>query len=164
MALDGLKSQGAIAGEGLGCNEVSSVFSVVVQARLDALLLAGRYTLLYRKGAAEVMPPCLAAGADAVLGAVFNSGILATGAVPEAHFYFVPASANGVAHVTVMAAEARRQKADLPTAEIRFALDHPAMISVLIGSAKASDLLPDAALLRDSPALNRGLFTKLAIH
>lgn len=85
-ALDDLKSQGAIAGYGLGVNEVSAVLAVMDRARLDCLLLAGRYTLLDRTAAAEVMPKCLAAGTRVVIGGVFNSGILATGAVGGAHF------------------------------------------------------------------------------
>lgn len=163
-ALDDLKSRGAIAGYGLGVNDVPAVLNVMNRTRLDCLLLAGRYTLLDRTGAAEVMPKCLAAGTGVVIGGVFNSGILATGAVPGAHFDYGPANADTIARVNAMEAEARRQGSTLATAAMQFTLDHPAVASVLIGSAKASSLSRNAALLRDAPQLDWAGFNDVAIY
>ena len=162
-ALDTLKSAGAIAGYGLGMNEVSAVLAVMDRVKLDCLLLAGRYTLLDRTGAAEVMPKCLAAGTAVVIGGVFNSGILATGAVPGAHHDYGPASADIIGRVNGMEAEAKRQGSALPAAAMRFVLEHPAVASVLIGSAKGSSLTRNAALLRDAKALDWAAFNALAI-
>jgi D-threo-aldose 1-dehydrogenase len=162
-ALDDLKSQGAIAGYGLGVNEVSAVLNVMDRAPLDCLLLAGRYTLLDRTAAAELMPRCLAAGTGVVIGGVFNSGILATGAVPGAHFDYGPASPDIAGRVDAMSAEATAQGASLASAALRFVLDHPAVASVLIGSAKATSLQRNAALLSD-PALNWSAFDAFALH
>ena len=162
-ALEQLKSQGAIAAYGLGVNEVAAVLNVIDRARLDCLLLAGRFTLRDRTGAAEVMPKCLAAGTGVVIGGVFNSGILATGAVPGAHFDCGRASADIIARVNALEAEAKRQGATLPAAALRFVLDHPAVASVLVGSAKASSVIRNVALLRDAPALNWPPFNALAL-
>jgi D-threo-aldose 1-dehydrogenase len=162
-ALDALKSAGAIAGFGLGVNEVSAVLNVIDRARLDCLLLAGRYTLLDRTGAAEVMPKCLAAGTGVVIGGVFNSGILATGAVPGAHYDYGPATADVINRVTGMEAAAKRQGTTLPAAAMRFVLDHPAVASVLVGSAKASSLTRNAALLRDAKVMDWAAFNALAV-
>ena len=162
-ALDALKSAGAIAGFGLGVNEVSAVLNVIDRVRLDCLLLAGRYTLLDRTGAAEVMPKCLAAGTGVVIGGVFNSGILATGAGPTAHHDYCAASADIIERVNAMEAEATRQRSTLPAAAMRFVLDHPAVASVLVGSAKASSLTRNAALLRDSKVLDWDAFNALAV-
>jgi D-threo-aldose 1-dehydrogenase len=161
-ALDALKSEGAIAGFGLGSNEVSAILAVIDRAKLDCLLLAGRYTLLDRTGAAEVMPKCLAAGTGVVIGGVFNSGILATGAVPGAHHDYGPASADIIGRVNGMEAEAKRQGVTLPAAAMRFVLEHSAVASVLIGSAKASSLIRNAALLRDAKVLDWSAFNALA--
>lgn len=163
-ALDSLKSQGAIACYGLGVNEVAAVLNVMDRTRLDCLLLAGRYSLLDRSGAAEIMPRCLAAGTGVVIGGVFNSGILATGAVPGAHFDYGPASADIAARVNAMEAEAARQGATLPAAALRFALDHPAVASVLIGSAKASSLSRNAELVRHARALDWQAFDAVALR
>lgn len=160
-ALDDLKSQGAIAGYGLGVNEVDAVLNVIDRARIDCLLLAGRFTLLDRTGAAEVLPKCLAAGTGVVIGGVFNSGILATGAVPGAYFDYGPASPDIAARVNAMYSEAAQQGSTLPGAAMRFVLDHPAVASVLIGSAKASTLTRNADLLGSTPALD---WTKFDPH
>ena len=162
-ALQALKSSGAIAAYGLGFNEVSAVLAVMDRAKMDCLLLAGRYTLLDRTGAADVMPKCLAAGTGVIIGGVFNSGILATGAVPGAHFDYGPARADIVARVNGMEAVAQAQGTTLPAAAMRFALDHPAVASVLVGSAKAGSLTRNAALLRDAPALDWSPFDALTI-
>ncbi len=162
-ALGTLKSAGAIAGFGLGVNEVSAVLDVIDRVKLDCLLLAGRYTLLDRTGAAEVMPKCLAAGTGVVIGGVFNSGILATGAVPGAHYDYGPASADIVARVSGMEAEAKRQGLTLPAAAMRFVLEYPAVASVLTGSAKASSLIRNAQLLRSVPAVDWAAFNALAV-
>jgi D-threo-aldose 1-dehydrogenase len=150
-ALDDLKSQGAISGYGLGVNEVSAVLNVMNRAKIDCLLLAGRYTLLDRTAAAEVMPKCLAAGTGVVIGGVFNSGILATGAVLGAHFDYGPPSADIISRINAMTAEAVAQGGTLASAALNFVLDHPAVASVLVGSAKASSLRRNAAMLSDRP-------------
>jgi D-threo-aldose 1-dehydrogenase len=162
-ALDALKSQGAIAGYGLGVNEVTAVLNVIDRVRLDCLLLAGRYTLLDRTGAAEVMPKCLDASTGVVIGGVFNSGILATGAVPGAHHDYGPASADIIGRVNGMEAEAKRQGSTLPAAAMRFVLDHPAVASVLVGSAKASSLTRNAAILHGAKTLDWAAFNALAV-
>lgn len=150
-ALEDLKSQGAIAGWGLGVNEVAAVLNVMDRARMDCLLLAGRHTLLDRTGAAEVMPRCLAAGTGVVIGGVYNSGILATGPVPGAHFDYGPPGADILARVTRLQATAAAQGTTLAAAALQFALQHPAVGSVLIGSARPASMRRTAGLL-DQPA------------
>ena len=162
-ALEALKSEGTVAAYGLGVNEVNAVLNVIDRTRIDCLLLAGRYTLLDRTAAAEVMPKCLAAGTSVVIGGVFNSGILATGAVPGAHFDYGPASPYIAARVTAMASEAQRQGVSLPAAAMRFVLDHPAVVSVLIGSANPRSLTLNAALLRNTPPLEWSRFNAFAL-
>jgi D-threo-aldose 1-dehydrogenase len=161
-ALEDLKSQGAIAGYGLGVNEVAAVDQVLDHAALDCLLLAGRYTLLDRTAEA-LMARCAKAGTGVVIGGVFNSGILATGAVPGAHFDYGPASPEIAARVDAMAAAATAQGASLAAAALGFVLDHPAVASVLIGSAKAASLRRNAALLSD-PALDWSAFDAFALR
>ena len=152
-ALDDLKSAGAIAAWGLGSNEVAAILAVMRRVRIDALLLAGRYTLLDRTAAAELMPLCLEQGVGVVLGGVFNSGILATGPVAGAHFDYGPPNQDILARVAALAAHAAAQGASLPGAALQFALQHPAVASVLIGSAKPASVTRNFALMSpDLPA------------
>jgi D-threo-aldose 1-dehydrogenase len=132
----------------LGSNEVSAILAIMRRMQIDALLLAGRYTLLDRTAAAELMPLCLEQGVGVVIGGVFNSGILAAGPVPGAHFDYGPPNGDIVARVMAMQAHVAGQGASLAGAALQFALQHSAVASVLIGSAKPSSLTRNFALMQ----------------
>jgi D-threo-aldose 1-dehydrogenase len=146
-ALEDLKAAGVIAAFGLGSNEVSSILDVMNRVPIDALLLAGRYTLLDRSAMAELMPLCQEQGVGVVIGGVFNSGILATGPVRGAHFDYGPPNADISARVTAMADHAVRHGATLPGAALQFPLQHPAVSTILIGSANPSSLQRNFTLM-----------------
>ena len=57
---------------------------------VDRFLLAGRYTLL-EQGALEIFPLCQQKQIGLVLGGVYNSGILASGARTGALYNYAPA-------------------------------------------------------------------------
>ncbi|PCK83726.1 pyridoxal 4-dehydrogenase [Rhizobium sophoriradicis] len=139
-ALEELKSSGAISAFGLGVNEVPVCLDVMRHADLDCILLAGRYTLLDRSAVAELLPLCRQKGTSLVVGGVFNSGILATGPVPDSHFDYMPASDEVLAKVGAMEAIAKRHGVPLAAAAMQFPLRDPIVASVLIGTAKASSL------------------------
>lgn len=140
-ALEELKSSGAIAAFGLGVNEVPVCLDVMRNADLDCILMAGRYTLLDRSAVAELLPLCLKKGTSLVVGGVFNSGILATGPVPGAHFDYMPADDEVLAKVGAMEAIAKRHGVPLAAPALQFPLREPIVASVLIGTAKPSSLI-----------------------
>ncbi|WP_237155097.1 aldo/keto reductase [Oryzibacter oryziterrae] len=139
-ALEQLKSEGTISAYGLGVNEVQVCVDVMKRAPIDCILLAGRYSLLDRSAEAELLPLCEEQQTSLVIGGVFNSGILATGAVPGAHFNYEPASPEVMWKVSGMEAVARSVGLTLAHPAIQFPLHHPAVASVLIGTAKVSSL------------------------
>src|ERR1044071_7501891 len=57
-ALEELRAGGAIAGFGMGVNEVAACLEVMDHARLNVILLAGRYTLLEQTSLDELFPRC----------------------------------------------------------------------------------------------------------
>ena len=138
--LRALKAGGRIGAFGLGVNENEVCLEVMAEAEIDVILLAGRLTLLDRTAEAELVPLCRARGTSLVLGGIFNSGILATGPRPGAHFDYAPASPEILARATRLQDRAQAAGVDLATAALRFALTHPQAASVLIGTAKASSL------------------------
>ncbi|ANM08973.1 MULTISPECIES: aldo/keto reductase [unclassified Rhizobium] len=140
-ALEELKSSGAIAAFGLGVNEVPVCLDVMRNADLDCILMAGRYTLLDRSAVAELLPLCRQKGTSLVVGGVFNSGILATGPVPGAHFDYMPADEEVLAKVGAMEAIAKRHGVPLAAPALQFPLREPIVASVLIGTAKPSSLI-----------------------
>ena len=82
-ALDRLRSEGVLKAIGVGVNEWQVCHEALQQRDLDCFLLAGRYTLLEQEALDEFLPLCEERGAAVVLGGGYNSGILATGAVPR---------------------------------------------------------------------------------
>ena len=146
-ALDKLKSEGTISAYGLGVNEVQVCLDVLARAPLDCILLAGRYTLLDRAAAATLLPLCAEVGTSLVIGGVFNSGILATGPIAGAHFDYGPADENILHRVEKLQSIAKDAGVTLAAAALRFPLRHPAVATVLIGTAKPSSLRRNLDLL-----------------
>ncbi len=145
-ALEELKAGGVISAYGLGVNEVEICLEVMRRAPLDCILLAGRYSLLDRSAEAELIPLCRQKKTSLVIGGAFNSGILATGAKPGAHFDYGPASPDILAKVASMEAIASHGGYPLAAAAMQFPLDEPAVATVLIGTAKTSSLLRNMEL------------------
>lgn len=147
-ALQELKSSGTIKAFGLGVNEIPVCLNVLHETDLDCILLAGRYTLLDRSAVAELLPLCAAKGTSLVVGGVFNSGILATGPVEGAHFDYMPATADIAGKVGAMMEIAKSRGVPLAAPALQFPLEHPAVASVLIGTAKPESLHRNMALAR----------------
>ncbi|PTM96037.1 aldo/keto reductase [Mycoplana dimorpha] len=147
-ALEELKSAGTIKAYGLGVNEVPVCLEVMKRAPLDCILLAGRYTLLDRSAVAELLPLCTARNTSLVIGGVFNSGILATGPVDGAHFDYMPATDDVLGRVRALEGLARKSGVPLAAAAMQFPLRHPAVASVLLGTAQPSSLHRNAGLMR----------------
>ncbi|MBE9638308.1 aldo/keto reductase [Salipiger mangrovisoli] len=158
-ALVTLKEAGKIGAFGLGVNECQVCLDVMDHGPIDAILLAGRLTLLDRSAEEALVPRCREAGTSLVLGGVFNSGILATGPVEGATYDYGPAPKEVLDRVAALQAEAESHGIPLATAALHFALRHPATASVLLGTAKASSLTRNLdAIQRDLPAGAEALF------
>lgn len=146
-ALEALKSSGVIGAYGLGVNEVEICLEVIRRAPLDVILLAGRYSLLDRSATAELIPACRKAGISLVIGGVFNSGILATGAKPGSNFDYGPAPKDILDKVSAMEAVASKAGYPLAQAALQFPLSEPCVSSILVGTAKPSSLVRNMELL-----------------
>lgn len=154
-ALEMLKREGTIVAFGLGVNEVEICLNVMERAEIDCILLAGRYTLLDRSADRKLLPLCEKTGTSLIIGGVFNSGILATGPVPGAHFNYAPASSEILERVGSLQAVAQGHGFPLAAAALQFPLLNPAVATVLLGTASPVSLkrnldmlnmhVPDAA-------------------
>ncbi|PAP99014.1 aldo/keto reductase [Mesorhizobium mediterraneum] len=146
-ALEKLKSSRVISAYGLGVNEVQICLDVLHQAPLDCILLASRYSLLDRTAEAELLPLCRQRQTSLIIGGVFNSGILATGPVPGAHFDYLPATQNILDRVGAMEKIAAEGGYPLAAAAFQFPLHEPVVASVLTGTAKPANLARNLQLL-----------------
>jgi D-threo-aldose 1-dehydrogenase len=151
-ALARLKAEGAIAGYGLGVNEVDICLTVLAHADLDILLLAGRYTLADQSALPALLPECVRRDVAVVLGGPFNSGILASGAHPAdgsaPYFNYAPAPRPVVARVAAIETVCAEFGVPLRAAALQFPCGHPAVACVLAGARKPAEVEDNARLAR----------------
>ena len=87
-ALADLRAQGVVRAIGVGVNDAAICARVARDADPDCVLLAGRYSLLEQPALDDFLPLAQAQGIGVLLGGVFNSGILATGAIAGARYNY----------------------------------------------------------------------------
>jgi D-threo-aldose 1-dehydrogenase len=138
-ALDRLRSEGTVRAIGAGMNQAAMLARFARETDFDCFLLAGRYTLLDRTGAAELLPLCLERGIGVITGGVFNSGILAESG-PLLHYNYVQAPPDVMARASNIKAMCARHGVDVKAAALQFPLRHPAVASVLTGCRSASEV------------------------
>jgi D-threo-aldose 1-dehydrogenase len=134
-ALEELRRAGAIAGFGVGVNEIAACLEVMDHVRLDVILLAGRYTLLEQHAMDALFPRCQAADTAIVVGGPYNSGILAVGTKTGVPLYYdyEPAPADVVDRVRRIEAVCDTHGVPLAAAALQFPLGHPLVASVIPG-------------------------------
>lgn len=96
-------------------------------------VLAGKYTLLNQDSLDDLIPHTAGDGFSIVIGSVFSSGILATGATPGAYYDNSPATPEIAVRVDSLETAANRHGVSLAALAFYFALAHPAVSSVLVG-------------------------------
>lgn len=132
--IQALKAEGRIRAWGLGVNEVQVCLDLMDRAMPDAILMANRFTLL-DQSARPVLDRLHAGGGAAIIGGVFNSGILATGPVPGATYDYVPAPEPVLQQVRALDAACARHGTSRIAAALQFPFTHPAVAQVLISAA-----------------------------
>jgi len=144
-ALDELRRSGAVTAIGVGVDEWEYCEQLARSADFDCFLLAGRYTLLDQGALTSFLPLCERRGIGVIVGGPFNSGILATGAVPGAKFDY-QAAPDTIEHtVRAIAAVCAAHGIALRDAALQFPLHHPAVVSVLPGAANPQQVVENAA-------------------
>ena len=108
------------------------------EARL--ILLAGRYTLLEQTSLDSFLPYCEERNISVIIGGPYNTGILATGAVPGAYFDYAPAGPDVLEKVSRIEAICRDHAVPLAAAALQFPLHHPAVASVIPGNRSVTEL------------------------
>ncbi len=144
-ALDKLRSDKTVAAIGFGINEADTCVKFARAGDFDVAMMAGRYSLLIQNGMAEFLPLALEKKMGVMLAGVFNSGILATGAVPGARFEYQPAPPDIMDRVRQIEAICARHDTPIRRAALQFALAHPAVVSVVLGAVNPSEAEANAA-------------------
>ena len=137
-----LRDEGVIRAVGCGMNQAEMLDRFVERVDLDCVLLAGRYTLLDRRGADQLLPRCAERGVGVIIGGVFNSGLLIDPDINQTYDY-APAQEAVVERARAMRSACHRHGVALADAAIQFALNHPAVSTVVVGARSATELRTD---------------------
>ena len=132
-ALESLRAQGTIKAIGVGVNDWGILERFAGDGDFDCFMLAGRYTLLDHTAGQSFLPMCEKRDIGVLLAAPFNSGILATGSIPGATYFYETAQPEIVERVTRIEAACRRHGVALAAAALQFPLRHRAITSVVTG-------------------------------
>jgi len=138
-ALIELRDQGVVRAIGAGMNQSAMLAEFVRHCDVDVVMLAGRYSLLDQSALDDLLPLAHERGVGVVAAGIYNSGLLSREVVPDdAHYEYQPAPAELVARARELAEICRRHGVTLPQAAVRFALRHPAVVSVVVGARDAA--------------------------
>ncbi|MBT5191941.1 MAG: aldo/keto reductase [Rhodospirillaceae bacterium] len=133
-ALRELKEQGEIGAIGAGINEVGMISRFVERFEMDYFLIASPYNLLEQTALAEDLPLCEEHGIGVVLGAVFASGILASGSRAGAKFRYQAADTAILERVREIDLICQRHGVPLTAAALQFPLHHGAVNCIIPGA------------------------------
>ncbi len=135
-ALEELRSSGAVRGVGAGINSVGLIPRFLDLLDLDFFLVAQDYNLLDHDVLDQDFPRCEAAGVAIIVGALFASGILATGGRGGATYRYAEPPPEVLQRVQAMEAVCRRHGVDLATAAVQFPLAHPLVAAAIPGATR----------------------------
>ncbi|MDA8747369.1 aldo/keto reductase [Litoreibacter sp.] len=158
-ALTELRDAGEIAAIGAGVNEWQVCERLLGLGDFDGFLLAGRYTLLEQDALTSFLPLCEKRDVGIILGGPYNSGILASGAVPGAKYNYADAPPEILDKVHKIEAICDAHNTRLIAAALQFVLGHPAVKTVIPGAVSATEVLANVALM-DTP-IPLGLWSDL---
>lgn len=141
-ALQRLRDERVVRAIGVGANHTEVLGRFAREADPDCFLIAGRYTVLDRSAADELLPLCEQRGIAVIIGGVFNSGVLAGGDT----FDYESAPLEVFARVERLRETCARHDVPLPAAAVQFPLRHPAVATVLIGCRTPEEVAEDVRL------------------
>jgi D-threo-aldose 1-dehydrogenase len=146
-ALEKLRSEKVIKAIGVGLNDPDYAARFLTDGDFDCMLLAGRYSLLEQPALDTVFPIAARKKVGLILGGVFNSGILATGAVPGAKYNYVDAPPDILDRVKRMELITESYDVPLATAAVQFCLACPGVASIVVGAVSSVEVACNIAAI-----------------
>ncbi|MBS0363550.1 MAG: aldo/keto reductase [Proteobacteria bacterium] len=152
MALQDLKASGRIKAIGAGVNQMGTIPKFLDVLDLDFFLVALPYTLAEQPVLDVEFPLCEKRGVGVIIGAVFASGILATGAAPGAKLHYRDPTPDEAERINRIEAVCRKFETPLAAAALQFTLHHPSVASIIPGAIHPSQVKRNIELFRhDTP-------------
>ena len=147
-ALEELRSQGLIKGFGAGLNRMGALPRLLDAVDLDFAIIAMPYTLLDQDVLDEEFPLCAERDVRIVIGSVFASGILITGAAEGASYGYRPAPPEVLEKTRRIEETCRRHQVPLPAAAMQFPLAHPLVAAIIPGAMEPGHIKSNAEMFR----------------
>ncbi|MHB8643862.1 MAG: aldo/keto reductase [Gaiellaceae bacterium] len=142
--LDALHAlRGVVPRVGVGTNFVETAITFIERGGVDAVLIAGRLTLLDRSAEEHLLGLAQARGVELIVGGVYNSGILAGGTM----FDYADAPAAVAARVRELDRACTRYGVPLAAAAIQFPLQHDATSRIVVGARTPAEVTRNGELL-----------------
>lgn len=161
-ALDRLRSEGVIGAIGVGMNQWRMLVDFAHAGDFDFFLCAGRYNLLFHDAHDAFMPLCAQKGIGVIVGGPYASGILGSGAVDGATYFYQPAPPDIMDRVRRIERLCRDFGISLRAAALQFPLRHPAVASVIPGARSAEEMRQNCVALDES--VPESFWTALGEH
>jgi D-threo-aldose 1-dehydrogenase len=141
-----LREQGLIGAIGAGMNQSAMIARFIRECDVDIMMLAGRYTLLEQGALDELLPLALERGVGVVAAAIYNSGLLsAPRPAADARYDYQQAPAALLARANAIADVCERHGVTLPDAAVAYPLRHPAVVSVVLGTRTAEQVVSNVS-------------------
>ena len=146
-ALGELKAGKQIKAVGVGINTSEALDTMVREYDVDFALVAMPYTLLDQKSLDTGMATCVERKISVIIGAPFASGILVRGSKSDAAYNYAKTPEAIREKVRRIEAVCEAHGVPLPAAALQFPLAHPAVVSIIPGAARASEVTQNLASL-----------------
>ncbi|MEV7326108.1 aldo/keto reductase [Streptomyces sp. NPDC093970] len=160
-ALVRLRDEGMVGAIGVGTGDMTALAAFATRGELDAIMIAGRYTLLEQPALAQVVPAARSAGISVLNAGVFNSGMLAQDRPdPGAHYEYGAVPRQLLERARRLADLASAAGTTLPRAALAYAARDPQVASVVVGADTAEQVLANVRMAQDPRPLD-GLWSEL---
>ena len=145
-----MRAAGSIGAVGVGAGSLHALEVFAAQADVQAVMVAGRLTVLEQPALARLVPLCRERGISILNAGVFNSGLTAT-AWPgdESRYEYGPAPAELLERARHIAWVAQQHGSTLPQAALKYAAREDSVASVVIGADSPAQLTESIDALED---------------
>jgi D-threo-aldose 1-dehydrogenase len=140
-----LRDQRVVRAIGAGMNQTAALERIARESDPDALLLAGRYTLLEQTALDTFFPLCAERGIAVIAGGVFNSGLLADPS-PAARYNYDRAPESLITRALDLATVCAAHGVPLKAAALQLPAAHPVVAAVLTGARSAEEVRENVEL------------------
>jgi D-threo-aldose 1-dehydrogenase len=154
-----LRDQGVAGAIGIGVNESEVCMELLPRFDLDAIMLAGRYTLFEQASALPLLDEAQRRGVKIVVGGPYNSGLLGDPHGPGSTYNYAPADPRTLQRARSIYAICAEEGVDVGAAALQFPLAHPAVCAVVAGLRNVMEV--ESAIARSSQRLPTRIWPRL---